>query len=307
MPAELVGPERPAPAVGVSLQPEQAYLDRVLPLAGQFCELVEVTPETLWFVDDAGALRPNGYHREIADFVAATGMAVVAHGVGLSLGTADPADDARFDRWLARIAADRVDLDYAWYSDHLGATILDGKDLTLPVAVPLVPAASSRIHERLLQLQVVVPAVGVENAVHEFLLGDWLDEPAFLADCLRAPGMGMVLDLHNVFTMASRDPDRDVRAWLERVDLDSVIEIHVSGGRPAGAGWLPGRPDWRLDSHDDDVPEPVWELLEEWAPRCPQLRAIVLERMEGSLTSDAEIAAFAAELGRLRRFRDGLA
>ena len=51
-------------------------------------------------------------------------------------------------------------------------------------------------------MQRVVADVGVENNVAYFLLGDPLDEPGFLARILRAAGMHLLLDLHNLYTMA---------------------------------------------------------------------------------------------------------
>jgi hypothetical protein len=54
------------------------------------------------------------------------------------------------------------------------------------------------------------------------------------------------------------------------------------------------------------VPEPVWRLLAETLPRCPHLRGVTLERMEGTL-ADGDEALLREELRRLRRLvgRDG--
>ena len=55
----------------------------------------------------------------------------------------------------------------------------------------------------------------------------------------------------------------------------------------------------RLDGHDGAVPELVWRMLEAVAPRCPNLRGVTLERMEGTV-EDADVPLVAAELARLR-------
>jgi hypothetical protein len=53
--------------------------------------------------------------------------------------------------------------------------------VTLPIALPMNDAMAAIVCERLVALQQVVPDTGFENSVFYFLLGDWLDEPAFFA------------------------------------------------------------------------------------------------------------------------------
>jgi hypothetical protein len=87
--------------------------------------------------------------------------------------------------------------------------------------------------------------------------------------------------------------------FITELPLDQVIEIHLSGGRDSNPTWLPSRRVQRLDSHDDLVPEPVWALFDRVLPLCHALDAVILERMEGTVT-DADVAPIAAELVRIR-------
>ncbi|HEX9105235.1 MAG TPA: DUF692 family protein, partial [Polyangia bacterium] len=91
----------------------------------------------------------------------------------------------------------------------------------------------------------------------------------------------------------------DPAEYLRRLDLSKVIEIHVSGGSESDPRWLPSGRVLRLDAHDGAVPELVWRMLEAVAPRCPNLRGVTLERMEGTV-EDADVPLLAAELARLR-------
>jgi uncharacterized protein len=128
--------------------------------------------------------------------------------------------------------------------------------------------------------------------------GDPLDEPHFVARCLEARRTHLLLDLHNVYTTALNagfDPWR----YVERLPLERVIEIHVSGGTESDPRWLQSRRVMRLDSHDNAVPEEVWRLAERVVPLCPKLRALTLERMEGTVDED-DVPILREELTRAR-------
>lgn len=284
-----------APAIGLTLQPEREYLERCAPLFEQV-DLLEVAPETTWRRDPAGALVPNGYHARFLELGARLGKRFVAHGVGLSLGSSG--DHERRAAWLARLAADQRAFDYLWYTDHLGATALAGEAVTLPVGLPMTPGAAAVVRARLADMRRVVPRVGLENTAIYFTLGDPLAEPAFIREILRDEHH-LLLDLHNLHTMA-HNCGFAPRDYLDRLDLSRVIEIHLAGGRDSDPAWLRSRRALRLDSHDAAVPEPVWKLLERALPRCPNLRAVVLERMEGTVDPGDELL-LRDELHRARR------
>jgi uncharacterized protein (UPF0276 family) len=286
--------------VGFSLQPEEEFLDRLDEVIRREVDYYEVAPETLWREDGEGALHDNGYFRRLAALREASARPFVAHGVGISPGSASRADVPRRRRWLARLARDHAAFGFLWYTDHLGASAPAGLAATLPLPVPMNAHAARVLRRSLDAMAKVVPDVGLENTVALFLLGDPLDEPAFLGRVLRAPRRHLLLDLHNVYTMAQNfgfEPE----AYLERLDLDRVIEIHLSGGSSSDPAWLPSGRVLRLDGHDGAVPEAVWRLFDRVAPRCRHLRGVTLERMEGTVTSREHVAEVRGEIRRARR------
>jgi uncharacterized protein (UPF0276 family) len=115
--------------------------------------------------------------------------------------------------------------------------------------------------------------------------------------------MHLLLDLHNVYTMG-KNFDFDPNEYVDRLDLSRVIEIHISGGSDSEPGWLPSRSTMRLDSHDAPVPEPVWTLLARVVPRCPNLRGVTLERMEGTVET-GDTALLREEVRRAKRIAAG--
>jgi uncharacterized protein (UPF0276 family) len=277
--------------VGFTLQPELRFLELLEPVIRR-AEYCEVAPETLWRERRDGTFEPNGFHRRFA----AMDKPFVAHGVGFSMGSAQAKQRGQ---WLERIALDHRVFRFEWYTDHLGQTEVDGLAMTLPMALPMTAPHAAIVRGRLRELQRVVPRVGVENTVVYFLLGDALEEPRFLRRILSGPRMHLLLDLHNLHTMAENF-GFDARAYLERLPLERVIELHVSGGAYSEPGWLPKKARRRLDSHDGEVPEPVWRLAELAVPRCRNLRGATLERMEGTV-DQRHVPLLAEELERLRR------
>jgi uncharacterized protein (UPF0276 family) len=284
--------------VGLVLQPDERYLDALGPLFDRV-DYFEVAPETLWRPGPNGDLLPNGFFRRFAALRVRTGRPFVAHGVGLSLGGTSARDQDRRRRWLARIALDHAVFDFRWYTDHGGVTAPAGQALGLPLATPMTDEAARAVRRHLEALRAVVPKVGIENSALYYLLGRPEEEPAFLRACVKRPGMHLLLDLHNVVTMAE-NLGFDAEEHLLRMPLDRVLAIHLAGGLRSDPAWLPAGRTLRLDGHDADVPESVWRLFEIALPRCPRLRGVTLERMEGTV-SDADVPALDGELARIRR------
>jgi len=284
--------------IGLVLHAESAYLDLVCPLLSEL-DYVEVTPETLWSWRPNGALAPNGFHARILRMGRDAGLPFVAHGIGLSLAAVGTGDVARQARWLDRIRADHRVFDFRWYTEHGGATMLGGVHVALPCPVPMTLQHARAVRHRLADLRDVVGHAGVENTAHHFCLGDPLDEPAFLAAAIDAPGLHLLLDLHNLHAMAT-NLSFDPAAYLDRLPLERVIEIHLAGGGESDPAWLPSRRRFVLDSHDRRIPEAVWALLDQALVRCPELHGVTIERLDGTLDHD-DVAVLADEIGRARR------
>ena len=284
--------------VGISLASDLVYLDLLHDILRNDADYYEVAPETTWMFSPSGALVPNGFHRAFAELAATTHKPFVAHGVGFSVGGA-VVDVARRAAWLERIRADHAVFGFRWYTDHLGVSAPAGQAATLPLPVPMTAASVARIRASLDALAEIVPDVGVENSVFYFHLGDPLDEPAFLREVVAGSGRHLLLDLHNVYTTA-QNAGFDPRAYLARLPLDDVIEIHLSGGSDSPPQWLASGRTLRLDSHDAAVPEPVWMLFDEVWPRCPNLRGVTLERIDGTVAVP-DVAVIRGELARVRK------
>jgi uncharacterized protein (UPF0276 family) len=273
------------------------FLEAARPLLEDHADFYEINPETTWRERD-GRLERNDYHALFREVLARSGKPAVAHGLAFSPGTPIEVDAARTGAWMERLRDDQASFRYAWMSEHLGFTVADGLQAVLPLPLPYTDEAVATVAARMRRLAEVFGTVAFENNVGYFALDDPDDEPRFLsAICATAP-CSMLLDLHNAWTQC-RNHGLDADAWVDRLPLASVVEIHVSGGGDSDPEWLASGRTMRLDSHDHAVPEEVWRLYERTVPRCPGLRGVVVERLNGTFGPD-DLPALADEIARAK-------
>ena len=285
--------------IGLPLYSDLAYLQAARPLLEEEADYYEVGPETMWR-PVGGELVRNDYHALFQQIRDRSGKPFVAHGLAFSLGT--PVDGAgerdRTDAWLRRLRDDHDTFQFAWFTEHLGWTEVDSLQATLPLPLPFHLEAVQAVAARMALLRTVVPTVGFENNADYFSLGDPAGWPDFINRLLRASSCSLLLDLHNLYTQCLNFR-QDPFETLDRLDLDAVLQIHLSGGSESEAGWVPSGRIFRLDSHDGAVPEPVWRLYERAAPRCSNLRGVLLERLNGTFDA-SDLPALRSEIRRAK-------
>lgn len=258
-------------------------------------DYVEVIPEMFW--TDRGA----GQHPrfvELRDWVAMLDWIsdlcpVVAHNIGLSLGSADYFDES----YAEHIAEWQRRFRFPWHSDHLSfvrITAADGHDHNAGLAVPVpydydvLDMIASRIDK--VQATVPVPFLIENNVYFIDVPGQDLSEPEFLNELTQRTGCGLLLDIHNVYANA-RNHRFDAAAFIEQLDHERIVEIHIAGGSELAGMYT--------DSHAGPCPEPVWELLEQVVPRAPNLSGITFE-FHDSYYAVLKAEGIASELDRAR-------
>lgn len=262
------------PWLGVGLS-FQASLQGFVAEHAEAFDFVEIIPDIFW--NDLGRERtPRFAELPETDAVLARLAArtpLVGHGVGLSIGSAEPFDEA----YLAQVAAFRARHGLRWFSEHLSFNRLPDPqapheliDLGFTLPVPYDVEVLELLIERVARLRAClgVPVL-LENNVYYFRIPEQdLDEAEFLGRLCERAGCGLLLDLHNVYVNAVNHRF-DPWEFLERLDLRHVVEIHVAGGRELEGAYL--------DAHSGPCPDAVWRLLEELLPRAPQVRGVVFE------------------------------
>jgi uncharacterized protein (UPF0276 family) len=206
-------------------------------------KFVEVHPENY--------LRRGGRFRTLLER-ARERWPVLTHGLTLGFGAVEPAEPGyvkQLGEFLRRIEA-------PWHSEHLCFSSVDGVMLhdllPLPLRQEAADVAVQRIRE--LQDQLGVP-VAVENVSYYAHPGEaHCTEIDFLLDVLARSGAKLLLDVNNVFVNA-RNHGFDAYAYLDRIPVESVVQIHVAGHSVRDDGLL-------LDTHGNAVRDEVYQLLE---------------------------------------------
>jgi uncharacterized protein (UPF0276 family) len=176
------------------------------------------------------------------------------HGVGLSLGGPERLDTDH----LERIAGLVTRWQPAEFSEHLAWSSHQGRYfndlLPLPYCVSTLNSVCAHIDQVQCRLQ---RRILLENPATylEFAASTW-DEAEFLGEVVHRTGCGLLLDLANV-RVSCVNHRRDALAYLSRLPLTAVGEIHLAGHATDqdvdGSALL-------IDTHDRAVAEPTWAL-----------------------------------------------
>jgi uncharacterized protein (UPF0276 family) len=195
--------------------------------------------------------------------------ALSVHGVGLSIGSAQPLDADHLDR--LKTLCDRYRP--ASFSEHLAWSSHDGAFLNDLLPLPYTAETLARIVDHIDRVQSVLGRqMLLENpSTYVEFLDSTIPETEFLSEIARRTGCGLLLDINNVFVCA-RNHGTDPQAYLASFPLQRVKEIHLGGHDEqtddVGAALL-------IDSHGVAVADPVWALFRSVMARTGPLPTLI--------------------------------
>jgi uncharacterized protein len=226
------------------------------------------------------------------------GLAVVPHGVSLSLGGAEPVDRGRLRAlaWLAQR------LDAPLVSEHIAFVRAGGVETGHLLPLPRTEAALEVLVANVRTAKEALPVpLALENIASLFEWPDAeMDEAAFLTEVVERADVMLLLDIENVYANACNH-GYDPVAFLDRLPLERVAYVHVAGGVE--------REGLYHDTHTHALPAGVLDLLEELGRRV-EVPGVMLERDGNFPTAaglNAELDALAAAVARGREARHALA
>jgi uncharacterized protein (UPF0276 family) len=236
-------------------------------------------------------MAPGGRPVAVLDKVRAE-VPVVLHGVSLGIGSVDPLSEAylgELGRIVERVQPAMVS-DHLCWGTHRGQYVHDL--LPLPYteeALAHVVTRVSQVQDRL-RRQLVLENPSSYVAFRDSTMTEW----DFVAELTRRSGCGVLLDVNNVY-VSSRNFGFDPVEYLLGIPVESVGYFHLAGHRDKGR--------YLLDSHDQAIPAPVWELyraairrfgrvpsLVEWDDAIPPLEEVVAESRKAAAVEADELA-----------------
>jgi hypothetical protein len=171
------------------------------------------------------------------------------HGVGLSLGSADPLDHAHLAK-LKRLAA-RVEP--AIVSEHLCWSGIGGRHFNDLLPLPYTDEALAHVCARIDEVQAYLGrALVVENVSSYYAFPEaTIPEHEFVAAVALRTGCRLLVDVNNIHVNA-RNHGIDPMAFLDAMPRAAVAEIHLAGHDDRGP--------IVIDTHGAPVAPEVWTL-----------------------------------------------
>lgn len=251
--------------------------------AAHYREVLQTHPPVAWWeVHSENYFGDGGPPHYYLERVRAT-YPLSLHGVGLSLGSADPLNDAHL-RALKRLI-DRYQP--ALVSEHLSWSSIGGRYLNDLLPIPYTEEALAHIARRIDQTQDYLGRqLLIENpSTYLRYVDSTLSEVEFLGALVERCGCALLLDVNNIYVSAANH-DFDARRYVDAVPAHAVREIHLAGHTVKH--YEDG--DILIDTHDGVVCDAVWRLYEyavhrlgprptliEWDANLPPLSVLLDE------------------------------
>lgn len=243
---------------GVGLGLRRPHLEQAARLEGHGVPFWETCPENV--------IGDGGRHHRLACAILDRDP-VLTHGLAISVGGFDPWDEdylRELSRFLVRTGT-------PWHSEHLCFTSVDSSCIheLLPLPFTREAARHAILRARQLQARLPVPLL-LENITYYAELGPpEMDEADFITEVLEGADVGWLLDVNNVYVNALNF-GFDPKAWLSRMPLDRVAQIHIAGHKRFG--------DLTVDTHGAEVIDPVIDLMQWTLGRLGRPVPVLLER-----------------------------
>ncbi len=270
--------------LGIGWRPEISLLiDRRLDLG-----FVEVLAETI----DPHFPLPKPIRR-LMD----RGVKMIPHGVSLSIGSAEGVDPGR----VQRLAAVALKLDAPFVSEHLAFVRAGGKETGHLLPLQRNQRNLQIVVENIQRtMEVLDRPLVLENISSVF---EWPDnemsEADFLSEVIRQTGVGLLLDLQNVYANCINF-DRNPREFIDSLPLESIAYLHVAGGVE--------RDGILHDTHAHPVHQSVLDLLKYVVSKV-HVPGVMLERDDlfpGDEAIGGELDSIADAVRRGDALRSGL-
>lgn len=237
--SHLIGNDYPVYGAGLGLR--RVHFDSLAARVPSAIGFMEVAPEN--WIDVGGAMGRE--FREVAEKVP-----LVCHGLSLNLGGQAPLHE----EFLQRVKQFLDEFNVCCYSEHLSYCADDGHIYDL-MPIPFTEEAIQHVADRIMRTQDIIgQRIAVENVSYYAAPGQELEEIEFINAVLNKADCYLLLDVNNIY-VNSINHKYDAEEFLKALPGERIAYAHIAGHAYQSE-------DIRVDTHGDDVVDPVWQLLE---------------------------------------------
>lgn len=218
---------------------------------------VEVAPENWMGI--------GGYWKKVFQEVAKK-YRINAHGLSLSIGSPEDLDL----EFLSQVKKFLDDYNIEVYSEHLSYSKCDNAHLYDLLPIPFREDAIRHIVERIKFVQDFLGRkIAIENVSYYTPVAAEMSESEFIRTIVTESGCNLLLDVNNVYVNAFNH-GYDARTFINELPLEHVAYIHMAGHEQV-------EPDLIIDTHGEDIIDPVYELFDYTTQRVQPV-PVLLER-----------------------------
>ncbi len=281
--------------LGISLMPEGAFLQAVLPLfASGDVDVVEWSFDTFPKYERV----PDWIKGMLQEFGDAGKL--LGHGVYYSVFNALWSEQQQ--AWLDRAKLATQQHSYTHISEHFGFMSSDNYHASFPLPISLSKVALEVGKDRLKRLADAVQLpVGIENLAFSFSKKDVFEQGVFIDKLLEVVDGFILLDLHNIYCQA-HNFGVEILELVELYPLEKVKEIHLSGG-----SWQESiyrKEQVRRDTHDGKVPKILMDVLPKVLAKCPHVEFVILERLGHTFSSPESVKQYQNDFYQIKSIID---
>lgn len=190
---------------------------------------------------------------------------LVCHGLSLSIGGPHPLNIGFIQQIKAFLKQYQVSI----YSEHLSYTS-DGGYLYDLLPIPMTEEAVDYVVERILRVQDILGQRLVLENVSTYLMPNAeMNESDFVREVMTRADCELLLDVNNVY-VNSKNHQTDAYAFIDAMPKDRIRYLHIAGHEQVSDDLL-------IDTHGENVCDPVWELLAYTYQTCG-VKPTLLER-----------------------------
>lgn len=260
-------------------------------LRAQHCrEILQTLPDIGWlevhsenYFGEGG--QPHYFLERIAEH-----YSLSLHGVGLSLGSAEPLNVEHLKKLKALINRYQPRL----VSEHLCWGAVNGCHLNDLLPLPYTEEALTHVVSHITQAQDFLGRrILIENVSSYLQFQDsYIPEWEFVSEVARRADCGILLDINNIYVNAVNH-DFHPQQYFDAIPADAVEEIHLAGFDSNG--------ECLIDTHSKPISEPVWQLyrqalekfgnkptLIEWDTDIPPLATLLNEAAKADAMKESQ-------------------